>query len=80
MDDKEIGKDIAKKVINPYHFIDENLTIGFKFNLGSHNVNHANSLLNIITKFPDAAIETRYVNKFVKELSVIYARIMNQKR
>ena len=78
MNDRELDKEIAKKMINPYYFIDENLKIGFKINLESHNVNHANSLLNIIPNFPDAGIETRYVNKILKELSVIYARLINQ--
>ena len=43
MNDKELDKEIAKKMINPYYFLDENLKIGFKINLESHNINHANS-------------------------------------
>ena len=39
MNDKELDKEIAKKMINPYYFIDENLKFGFKINLESHNVN-----------------------------------------
>ena len=78
MNDKELDKEIAKKMINPYYFIDENLKIGFKINLESHNINHANSLLNIEPNFPDVGIETRYVNKILKELSVIDARLINQ--
>ena len=62
MNDKELDKEIAKKMINPYYFIDENLKIGFKISLENHNVNHANSLLKNIPNFPDAGIETRYVN------------------
>ena len=65
-------------MINPFYFIDENLKIGFKINLESQNVGDATSLLNIIPNFPDIGIETRYVNKILKELSVIYARILNQ--
>ena len=71
-------KDLAKKMINPYYFFDENLKIGFKNNLESHNVNHANSLLNIEPNFPEFGIEFRYINKVKKELSVIYARLINQ--
>ena len=78
LNDKELDKDIAKKMINLYYFIDENSKIGFKTNLESHNINHANSLLNIEPKFPDIGVETRYVNKILKELSVIYARLINQ--
>ena len=74
LDDKEL----AKILINPYYFIDENLKIGFKINLESHNFSHANSILTITPKFPDFGIEFRYINKIVKELSVVYARLINQ--
>ena len=39
LDDKEL----AKMMINPYYFIEENLKNGFKINLESHNFSHANS-------------------------------------
>ena len=65
-------------MINPYYFIDKNLKIGFKINLESHNFSHANSILSIIPNFPDFGIDFRYINKIVKELSVIYARLINQ--
>ena len=74
LDDKEV----AKIMINPYYFNDENLKIGFKINLESHNFSHANSILTITPNFPDFGIEFRYINKIVKELSVIYARLINQ--
>ena len=74
LDDKEL----AKIMINPYYFIDKNLKIGFKINLESHNFSHANSILSILPKFPEYGIEFRYINKIVKELSVIYARLINQ--
>ena len=74
LDDKEL----AKIRINPYYFIDENLKIGFKINLESHNFSHANSILTITPNFPDFGIEFRYIKKIVKELSVIYARLINQ--
>ena len=74
LDDKEL----AKMMINPYYFIDENLKNGFKINLESHNISHANSILNILPKFSKFGIEYRYINKIIKELSVIYARLINQ--
>ena len=74
LDDKEL----AKIMINPYYFIDKNLNIGFKINLESHNFSHANSILTITPKFPDFGFEFRYINKIVKELSVIYAKLINQ--
>ena len=69
MDDKES----AKIMINPYYFIDENMKNGFKINLESHNTSHANSILTITPKFPEFGIEYRYINKIIKEFSVIYA-------
>ena len=74
LDDKEF----AKTMINPYYFIDRNLKNGFKINLESHNISHANSILTITCKYPEIGIEYRYINKIVKELSVIYARLINQ--
>ena len=74
LDDKEL----AKIMISPYYFIDKNLKIGFKINLESHNFSHANSILTITPKFPEIGIEFRYINKIVKELSAIYARLINQ--
>ena len=70
LDDKQV----AKIMINPYYFIDKNLKTGFKIDLESHNFSHANSILSILPKFP----EFRYINKIVKELSFIYARLINQ--
>ena len=78
INDKELDKKIAKRMINPYYFIDENLKIGFKTNLESHNINHANFLLNIEPNFPGIGIETRYINKILKEMATIYARLINQ--
>ena len=63
---------------NPYYFIDENLKNGFKINLESHNIGHANSILIITPKLPEFGIEKRYINIIIKELSVIYARLINQ--
>ena len=74
LDDKELGK----IMINPYYFIDENLKIGFKINLENHNISHANSILIITPNFSEFEIEFRYINEIVKELSVIYARLINE--
>ena len=75
---KTDDKELAKIMINLYYFIDKNLKIGFKINLENHNFSHANSILTIIPKVPEFVIEFRYINKIVKELSVIYARLINQ--
>ena len=78
LDDKQLNKELAKKMINPYYFTDRNLKVGFKINLDSHHINHANSKLTIIPYHPEFGIEVRYINKIMKELSVIYARLINQ--
>ena len=74
LDDKKL----AKLMINPYYFIDENLKIGLKINLENHNISHANSILTITPKFPEFGIEFGYIKKIIKELSVIYAGLINQ--
>ena len=72
------AKELAKMMINPFYFIDENLKNGFKINLESHNISHANSILTITPKFPEFGIEFSYTNKIMKNLSVTYARLINQ--
>ena len=67
-------------MINPHHFIDENLKIGFKINLRNHNMIQANSILFIIPIQPDSGNETRYIIKIFKEVATIYARLLNQNK
>ena len=64
-------------MLNPYYFNDRNLKVGLKINLDSHHINHANSKLNILPNYHEFGIEIRYIIKIVKELSVIYARLIN---
>ena len=45
LDDKQIKKELAKKMLNPYYFTDRILKVGFKINLDSHHINQANSKL-----------------------------------
>ena len=78
LDDKQLNKKLAKKMPNPYYFTDRNLKVVFKINLDSHHSNHANSKLTITPNFPEFGIETRYINKIMKKLSVIYARLVSQ--
>ena len=78
LDDKQLNKELAKKMLNPYFFTDRNLKVGFKINLDSHHINHANSELTITPNFPEFGIEIRYINKIMKELAMIYARLINQ--
>ena len=61
--DKELDKELVKKMIITYYFIDENLKIGFKINLESQNINHTNSLLNIESNFPDIGNKRRHIKE-----------------
>ena len=65
-------------MLNPYYFTDRNLEVEFKINLDSHHINHANSKLTITPNYPEFGIEVRYVNKIIKEISFICARLINQ--
>ena len=69
---------MARWVLNPYYFTDRALQVGFKINLDNHHINHANSKLAIQPNDPEFGIEVRYINKIMKKLSFIYARIINQ--
>ena len=73
-----MNKELAKKMINPYYFTDRNLKVGFKINSDTHNITHSNSKLTIATNYPEFRIEVRYFNKIIKELSNIYARLINR--
>ena len=52
----------------PYYFTDRNLRVGFKINLDSHHINHANSKLTIIPNYPEFGIEVCYVKKNHKRI------------
>ena len=78
LDDKQLNKELAKKMINPNYFTDRILKIGFKINLDSHNLHHTNSKLTIMPNYPEFGIELRYINKCMKELAMIYSRLINQ--
>ena len=78
LDDMQLNKELAKKMINPYYFTDRILKVGFKTNLDSHHIYHVNSKLFIMPNFPEFGIEVRHINKIIKKLCVIYARLKNQ--
>ena len=63
IDDKQLNKEMAKKMINPYYFTDRNLKVGFKINLESNHVNYANSNLTISPNYPEFGIEVRFIKK-----------------
>ena len=78
LDEKELNEELAKKVLNPYYFTDRNLKVGSKMNLDSHHINHGISKINITPNYPEFGIEVRYINKIIKDLSNLYARLINQ--
>ena len=78
LDHKQLNKELTKKMINPYYFTDRNLQVGFNINLDSHHINHLNSKITITPNFEEFGTEVRYINKIIKEMSVIYARLINQ--
>ena len=78
LDNKHLKKESAQKMINLICFSDRNLKIGFKIILDSHHINHAKSKLTVTPNFQEFGIEVRYIKKIMKELSVIYARLINQ--
>ena len=77
LDDKQLNTELAKKIINPYYFVDRVLQVRFSNNLENHHFNHAISKINIKPNYPELGIEVRYNFKIIKELPVVYARIIN---
>ena len=75
LDDRQLKKEVAKEMLNPYYFADRNLKVGSKINLDSH-INHAKSKLTSTPNYPEFGIEVRFKNKILNELSVIYARLI----
>ena len=65
-------------MFNPYYFTIRALRVGFKINLDSHHIIHANSKSTILLNYSQLGIEFRYINKTIIELTVIYARLVNK--
>ena len=78
LNDRKLNGELYGRMLNQYYFTDRALQVGFKINLDSHNLHHTNSKLTIIPNHPEFGIEVRFINKIMKELSVIYARLKNQ--
>ena len=51
LDDKQLNKELAKKMINPFYFSDRKLQVTYKININSHHINHLNSKLTISSHF-----------------------------
>ena len=78
LDGKQLNKELALKMINPYYFSDRVLQVGFIVTLESHHINHSNSILIIIPNYPEFGIQVGFLIKIIKDLSVIYTRLLNQ--
>ena len=78
LDEKQLNKELAKKMFNPYNFTERALRVGFKILLEIHHINHANSKLIVKPIYHEFGIEFRYIDKIMKDLSVIYARLINK--
>ena len=67
LDDEQLNKELAKKMLNPHYFTDRNSKNGFKVNLDSHHNSHANSKLTIQPIYSEFGNETRYIKKILKK-------------
>ena len=65
-------------MVNPYYFSDRNLKVAYKINLDSHHINHLNSKVTFSSNFENTGIDFRFINKILREMSIIYARLINQ--
>ena len=77
LDERQLNKELPEKMLSPYYFTDRNLKVGFKISLDGHHIHHANSKITIKPNYLDFGIEVHYINIIKKELSVIYARLIN---
>ena len=79
LNNRELNKEIAKKMLNPYYFKDKYFYNFLKINLDSHHINHLNSKITIITSSLeyDKSIDKDLINSLIREMSVIYARLIN---
>ena len=63
---------------NPYYFKNKNLYNIIKINLDTHHINHLNSKITISSTLEyDKSIDMDVINQLVKEMVVIYARLIS---
>ena len=73
---KVLENEIAKRMINPYYF-SRRFENQYKINLDSHNINHLNSKITITNKY-DLPIDMYDVDSILREMSIIYSRLIDQ--
>ena len=76
--DKELNKEIAKKMLNPYYFKDKEFYDFLKINLNSHHINHLNSKITISDITEYISIDIYLINRLVREMATIYAKLIPQ--
>ena len=59
LDDKQLNKELAKKMIKHYYFTSRALQVGFNITLDSHQINLFDSKLNVKPVFLEFGIEHR---------------------
>ena len=69
LDDTQIKNQLAKKMLNPYYFTDRASHVGVDITLDSHH--------NIPNQI-EFGIELQNIEKILREMAIIYARIVNQ--
>ena len=78
LDNKQLNKELAKKYEIPT-ILKINYFINFlKINLDSHQINHLNSKITISSITEHNEIDMDLINRLVKEMSIIYARLIDQ--
>ena len=65
-------------MITPCFFTDRALQVGFNITLDSHLIDQNKSRLTIKPNIPESGEEHRYNNKILKQLSILYARLLNR--
>ena len=70
--DKQLNKELAKKMINPYYITDRVLHVAFIITLESHHNNHANSKLVINPNDPEFGIEVRCIIKYKRFICFLH--------
>ena len=58
-------------------FLDKKYSVAFNIIINSHHINHTNSKI-IIT--PKHKFEAIVINNIVKQISILYGRLRNQKK
>ena len=61
IDDKQLNKELAKKMSNPYYFTERALSVGFNITLESHGINHANSRIIPKPNYPKFGFDLKFV-------------------